>query len=196
MARELIPFLDFAYQGFADGIEQDAYPVRQLALRGGNFLLASSFSKNASLYRERVGTLSVVCGSAVEAKSVTSQLKDVIRTNYSNPPAHGALTVATILSDDTLRAEWEAEVCEMRERIQWIRENFVKRLQEQEVPFDFNHVLAQRGMFSYSGLSKEHVQKLRSERSVYILDNGRICLAAINRNNLEYVCDAIANVLF
>lgn len=191
----LIPFLDFAYQGFGAGREPDAYAVRAFANGGVACLIANSFSKSFSLYRERVGALTVVTPDESEAKRVLSQLKRVIRTNYSSPAAHGANVVATILSEPDLRRMWEGELSEMRERILHMRGLLVQGLKERDVPQDFSFITHQRGMFSYSGLTKEQVHKLRGENSLYIVDSGRICVAALNEKNLPAVCDAIANVL-
>lgn len=192
---DLIPYLDFAYQGFGAGLEPDAYAVRAFARAGLSFLVANSFSKSFSLYRERVGALTIVTADEGEAKRVLSQLKRVIRTNYSSPAAHGANVVATILADADLRGVWEKELAEMRNRIQRMRGLFVEDLKARNVRQDFGFIAHQRGMFSYSGLTKEQVHKLRGENSLYIVDSGRICVAALNDKNLPVVCDAIANVL-
>lgn len=191
----LIPFLDFAYQGFGDGIDSDAFAVRALAEAGVQFLIANSFSKSFALYRERVGALTVVTASAEESKRVLSQLKRVIRTNYSNPASHGAQIVNLILSNSEMRTHWEAEVAAMRSRIQEMRTRFVDKLREKGVEQDFSFIQRQRGMFSYSGLGPEAVARLREEFGLYIVGSGRICLAALNEQNLDYVCEAIANVL-
>ncbi len=191
----LIPFLDFAYQGFGAGLEPDAYAVRAFANGGVACLIANSFSKSFSLYRERVGALTVVTPDEGEAKRVLSQLKRVIRTNYSSPAAHGANVVATILGEPDLRRMWEGELAEMRERILQMRSLLVQGLKERDVPQDFSFVAQQRGMFSYSGLTKEQAHTLRGENSLYIVDSGRICVAALNAKNLPVVCDAIAHVL-
>ncbi len=193
--RDLIPFIDFAYQGFGRGIELDAEAVRLFARAGIPCLISSSFSKSFSLYRERVGALTLLTGSADESKRALSQLKRVIRTNYSNPASHGAQVVALVLSDPALRAQWEQELAEMRERIREMRTLFVETLREKGVERDFSFIARQNGMFSYSGLSKDVVHRLRSEYSLYIVDSGRICVAAMNRNNLPYICESIACVL-
>ena len=193
--RGLIPYVDFAYQGFGSGISEDAVAVRAFTEAGAPFLIATSFSKSFSLYRERVGALTLVTESADEAKRVTSQLKRVIRTNYSNPSSHGAQVVALILSDAELRKQWEAELTEMRERIQRMRTLFVERLAAKGVKRDFSFVKRQNGMFSYSGIALEPVRRLRSEFGIYIVDSGRICLAALNEKNVDYVTDSIAKVL-
>jgi aromatic-amino-acid transaminase len=191
----LIPFLDFAYQGFGEGIEPDAYAVRAFAQAGIPCLVASSFSKSFSLYRERVGVLTVLTSGAEESKRVLSQLKRVIRTNYSNPSSHGAQTVALVLTDPALRAQWEQELAEMRERIHRMRRLFADSLRAQGVPQDFGFIVEQKGMFSYSGLPKEIVRRLRDEWSLYIVDSGRICVAAMNEGNIGYICEAIAMAL-
>ncbi|MFA5866256.1 MAG: amino acid aminotransferase [Phycisphaerae bacterium] len=191
---DLIPFIDFAYQGFGDGIEEDAFAVRSFAAAGISCLIASSFSKSFSLYRERVGALTLLTSSAEESKRVLSQLKRVIRTNYSNPSSHGAQVAAMILSDPDLRGRWQLEVAQMRERILTMRTLFVKTLAQKGVKRDFGFITKQKGMFSYTGLSKETVQKLRSEYGIYMVDSGRICVAAMNEKNLPAVCQAIAEV--
>ena len=191
----LIPFLDFAYQGFSMGIDADAFAVRAFAEAGIPCLIANSFSKSFNLYRERVGALTIVSVSEEEAKRVRSQVKRVIRTNYSSPASHGAQLVATVLADTDLRARWEEELTEMRERIQRMRDLFVRRLREKGVEQDFSFIERQRGMFSYSGLSREAVDRLRKEYSIYIVGSGRICVAALNEKNIDYVCEAIAETL-
>jgi aromatic-amino-acid transaminase len=191
----LIPFIDFAYQGFGAGLDADAFAVRAFAEAGVPCLIANSFSKSFALYRERVGALTILTASADESKRVLSQVKRVIRTNYSSPPSHGAQLVTMILSDAELRGRWEGELAEMRERIQQMREKFVDALREKGVEQDFSFIKQQRGMFSYSGLSPEAVKRLRDEYSLYIVGSGRICLAAMNENNIGAVCEAIAEVL-
>ncbi len=193
--RAFVPFLDFAYQGFGDGIEQDAYAVRAFAEANLPFVISSSFSKSFSLYRERVGAFTLVASTADEAKRVTSQLKRVIRTNYSNPSSHGGQVVALVLSDPELRKKWEAELTEMRERIQRMRSLFVEKLSSLGVKRDFSFIRDQKGMFSYSGLELEPVRRLRSEFGIYIVDSGRICVAAMNEKNIGGICEAIAKVL-
>jgi len=193
--RGVIPFLDFAYQGLGDGLEQDAHAVRAFADAGLPFLVATSFSKSFSLYRERVGALSVVTASAEEARRLLTQIKRVIRTNYSNPPSHGAQTVALVLGDPELRALWVEELEAMRQRIQAMREGFVSGLASEGVDRDFSFIARQKGMFSFSGLTKEQVHRLRAESSLYIVDSGRICVAAMNARNLPVICRAIARVL-
>ncbi|MDZ7888624.1 MAG: amino acid aminotransferase [Pseudomonas sp.] len=193
--REHVPFLDIAYQGFGDGIEQDAAAVRLFADSGLNFLVSSSFSKSFSLYGERVGALSIVTNSKEEAGRVLSQAKRVIRTNYSNPPTHGATVVASVLNSVELRAMWEQELGEMRERIRDMRMAMVEQLAAQGAKRDFSFVARQRGMFSYSGLTAEQVERLKNEFAIYAVGTGRICVAALNRNNLDAVTRAIAQVI-
>ncbi len=190
----LTPFLDMAYQGFSVGIEEDGAVVRAFAERVGSFLVSTSFSKSFSLYGERVGALSVVCADAEEAARVLSQLKIVIRTNYSNPPTHGAALVETVLGDPELRAEWVVELGEMRDRIKAMRTKLVEGLAAAGVD-GMGYITDQVGMFSFSGLTKEQMQRLRAEYSVYGTDTGRICVAALNDDNVTYVSESIAAVL-
>jgi aromatic-amino-acid transaminase len=191
---ELVPFLDMAYQGFGAGIDQDGAVVRRFADAGGPLLVSNSFSKSFSLYGERVGALSVVASSAEEAARLLSQLKRVVRTNYSNPPLHGGKVVATVLSTPELRQLWEEELAGMRVRIREMREALVQKLKDKAPGRDFAFVREQVGMFSYSGLTKDQVAKLRAE-SIYAVDTGRICVAALNSKNIDRVVDAIAKVL-
>ncbi len=193
--RQLIPFLDIAYQGFASGIEQDGAAVRMFADSGMSFFVSSSFSKSFSLYGERVGALSIVTQSKEESARVLSQLKRVIRTNYSNPPTHGAAIVATVLNTPTLRQMWEDELAEMRERIKAMRHGLNQKLAASGVQQDFSFIEAQRGMFSYSGLTADQVAKLQEQDGIYALSTGRICVAALNTKNLDRVAQAIARVL-
>jgi aromatic-amino-acid transaminase len=190
----LIPFLDMAYQGFGAGIAEDGEVVRRFAGTAGPILVSNSFSKSFSLYGERVGALSVVAATAEEAARLLSQLKRVVRTNYSNPPTHGGKVVATVLSTPELRQLWEDELAGMRVRIKEMRDALVKKLAEKAPGSDFAFVREQVGMFSYSGLTKEQVEKLRAE-SIYAVDTGRICVAALNSKNIDRVVDAIAKVL-
>ncbi|WOQ17164.1 amino acid aminotransferase [Raineyella sp. W15-4] len=190
----LIPFLDMAYQGFSQGLEEDAQVVRRFAAAGLSFVCSTSFSKSFSLYGERDGALSVVCGDADEAKRVLSQLKPVVRTLYSNPPTHGAKIVATVLGDPELRARWEVELAEMRDRIKEMRAALVAGLQAAGVTDDVSFITDQVGMFSYSGLSKDQMVRLREEFHVYGTDKGRICVAALNPGNIDHVATAIAAV--
>lgn len=194
-ARNLLPFLDLAYQGFADGLDADAVAVRAFAKACPAVFVASSFSKSQSLYGERVGAFSVVTDSAEQASKVLSQVKRVIRTNYSNPSTHGGQAIAMVLTTPELRAQWEAELAQMRDRIKTMRKQLVDKIRAQRADFDFSYVIDQRGMFSYSGLTKEHVRRLREEYSIYALDSGRICVAALNSKNIDYVANAIAKVL-
>lgn len=193
--RGLIPFLDMAYQGFGDGIEADGKVVRRFADAGGPLFVSNSFSKSFSLYGERVGALSIVAASAEEAARVLSQLKRVVRTNYSNPPTHGGQVVATVLSTPELRQLWEEELAAMRVRIKEMRKELVEKLKAKAPGQNFDFVIQQRGMFSYSGLTKEQVGRLRDEFSIYAVDTGRICVAALNSRNIDPVVDAIAKVL-
>ena len=193
--RNLIPFLDMAYQGFADGIDPDGAAVRLFADSGLPFFVSSSFSKSFSLYGERVGALSIVTTSKDEAQRVLSQVKRVIRTNYSNPPTHGGTVVATVLNSPELRAMWEQELAEMRDRIKLMRHALVDKLAAKGVKTDFSFVKAQRGMFSYSGLNSAQVDSLRNEHGIYAVGTGRICVAALNSRNIDAVVDAIAAVL-
>ena len=194
-ARELVAFLDMAYQGFGEGIAEDGAVVQQFLASGVRFFVSTSFSKSFSLYGERVGALSVVCGDKDEAARVLSQLKIVIRTNYSNPPTFGAHVVATVLTTPALRAQWEQELSGMRERIRATRHALVARLQAAGVQGDLSYITRQKGMFSYSGLAKEQMQRLRSEFGVYGVDSGRICVAAINSRNIDAVVAALARVM-
>jgi aromatic-amino-acid transaminase len=194
-ARGLVPFLDMAYQGFGDGIAEDGAVVQQFLASGQDFFVATSFSKSFSLYGERVGALSVVCASKDEAARVLSQLKITIRTNYSNPPTHGAQVVTTVLDTPALRAQWEQELAGMRQRIKQMRQLLADKLKAAGVKQDFSFITRQRGMFSYSGLSKAQMERLRSEFGVYGVDSGRICVAALNTGNIDYVVAAIAKVL-
>ena len=193
--RDLVPFLDLAYQGFADGIDADGAVVRAFLATPGPVLLASSFSKSFSLYGERVGALSVVAVDRDEAARVLSQLKRTIRANYSSPPTHGSQIVTTVLCSPELRALWEAELATMRNRIKLMRALLVERLHERVPGADFRYMLEQRGMFSYSGLTKLQVQRLREEFGVYAVDTGRICVAALNQHNVDYAAKAISKVI-
>ena len=194
-ARGLVPFLDLAYQGFGEGIQDDGAAVRCFLAQGLSFFVSTSFSKSFSLYGERAGALSVVCASADEAARVLSQLKVVIRSNYSNPPTFGAQIVTTVLTTPALRAMWEAELAGMRQRIRATREQLVAKLRAAGVGGELDYITRQKGMFSYSGLSKDQMQRLRSEFGVYGLDSGRICVAAINSRNIDAVVAALAQVM-
>jgi len=193
-ARQLVAFLDMAYQGFGQGIAEDGAVIQQFLAAGIDFFVSTSFSKSFSLYGERVGALSVVCESAEEAGRVLSQLKIVIRTNYSNPPTHGAQVVATVLTTPALRAQWEEELAGMRVRIKKMRTALVEKLQAAGLKQDMSFITQQQGMFSYSGLGKEQMQRLRSEFGIYGVDSGRICVAALNEQNIDAVVSAIAKV--
>ena len=194
-AKQLVAFLDMAYQGFGHGIAEDGAVIGKFVAAGLNFFVSSSFSKSFSLYGERVGALSVVCGNKDEAARVLSQLKIVIRTNYSNPPTHGASVVAAVLNTPELRQQWEQELGGMRVRIKQMREKLVEGLKAAGVQRDMSFITQQIGMFSYSGLSKEQMVRLRTEFGVYGTDTGRMCVAALNSGNVEYVCQAMAQVL-
>ncbi|MBB4844911.1 aromatic-amino-acid transaminase [Paucibacter oligotrophus] len=194
-ARQLVPFLDMAYQGFGEGIAEDGAVIQQFLAAGLDFFVSTSFSKSFSLYGERVGALSVVCASAEEAGRVLSQLKIVIRTNYSNPPTHGAQVVALVLGTPALRQLWEEELAGMRLRIRAMRSALVEALKTAGVDQDLSFVTRQKGMFSYSGLNAAQMQRLRSEFGVYGVDSGRICVAALNEQNLPQVAQAMAAVM-
>ncbi|NDY91404.1 amino acid aminotransferase [Ideonella livida] len=194
-ARNLVAFLDMAYQGFGDGIAEDGAVIGQFVASGIDFFVSTSFSKSFSLYGERVGALSVVCASKEEQTKVLSQLKIVIRTNYSNPPTHGAQVVATVLTTPALRAQWEEELAGMRNRIKAMRVALVEKLKAAGVTADIGFITTQRGMFSYSGLTKPQMERLRGEFGVYGVDSGRICVAALNEKNLGYVAESIAKVM-
>lgn len=192
--QQLFPFIDMAYQGFDKGIEQDGAAVRIIAEAGiDSFVVANSYSKSFSLYGERVGALSIVAPNATEAKAVQSQIKRIIRTIYSSPSNHGAALVAGVLNSPELRTLWEAELTEMRERIHALRHGLVDRLAALGAP-EFAFINDQAGMFSYSGLSRVQVEKLRDDYGIYAVGTGRICVAALSQNNLDYVAQAVANV--
>lgn len=193
--RELIAFLDLAYQGYGDGIVEDAYAVRLLADQGLSFFVANSFSKSMSLYGERCGALSVVCPDAAQAVNVLGQMKATIRRNYSNPPLHGGQLVARVLSDPELRPMWEAEVVAMRDRIQLMRRKLHDVLAAKLPGRDFSYFLTQRGMFSYTGLTAEQCDRLKEEFGVYLVRSGRMCIAGLNTGNVEATANAIAAVL-
>jgi aspartate/tyrosine/aromatic aminotransferase len=188
-------FLDFAYQGFGESIEADRCAVVEFAAAGIDFLVASSYSKNFGLYNERTGALTIVSPTAIEAATAMSHLKATVRVIYSNPPAHGGLVVAKILSTPSLHQQWLAEVAQMRNRIKAMRSALVDGLVKRGVSGDFSYIIAQRGMFSFSGLSDEVVQWLRANKSIYVVGGGRINLAGLASTNIDYVCDAIAEAL-
>lgn len=194
-ANNLVAFLDMAYQGFGHGIAEDGAVIGKFVAAGLNIFVSTSFSKSFSLYGERVGALSVVASDKEEAARVLSQLKIVIRTNYSNPPTHGGAVVAKVLTTPALRQQWEEELGAMRVRIKAMRQKLVDGLQAAGVQQDMSFMTQQIGMFSYSGLTKEQMLRLRSEFGVYGTDTGRICVAALNSQNVGYVCQAIAKVL-
>nr|WP_315207323.1 amino acid aminotransferase [uncultured Albidiferax sp.] len=194
-ARKLTPFLDMAYQGFGYGIQEDGAVIGKFVAAGLSFFVSTSFSKSFSLYGERVGALTVLCESKEEASRVLSQLKICIRTNYSNPQIHGATVVATVLNTPALRAQWEGELGEMRVRIKAMRQKLVDGLKAAGVKQDMSFITQQIGMFSYSGLSKDQMVRLREEFGVYGTDTGRMCVAALNSKNIDYVCASIAKVV-
>ncbi|MHA7600495.1 amino acid aminotransferase [Alicycliphilus sp. T452] len=194
-AKGLVAFLDMAYQGFGHGIAEDGAVIGKFVAAGLNIFVSTSFSKSFSLYGERVGALSVVANDKDEAARVLSQLKIVIRTNYSNPPTHGGAVVAAVLNDPALRALWEKELGEMRVRIKAMRQKLVDGLKAAGVKQDMGFITTQIGMFSYSGLSKDQMVRLRNEFGVYGTDTGRMCVAALNSKNIDYVCQSIAKVV-
>jgi aromatic-amino-acid transaminase len=194
-AKDLVSFLDMAYQGFGFGIAEDGAVIAKFVAAGLDFFVSTSFSKSFSLYGERVGALSVACASKEECDRVMSQIKMVIRTNYSNPPTHGASVCATALNTPELRTMWEAELAEMRVRIKAMRQSFVEKLKAAGVKQDMSFITQQVGMFSYSGLTKDQMVRLRTEFGVYGTDTGRMCVAALNSKNIDYVCASIAKVL-
>lgn len=193
--RNLLPLIDFAYQGFANGLQEDARGLHILARHCPNLLIASSYSKNFGLYNERVGALTLVAGTPGAAETALSHIKRAVRANYSNPPAHGAAVVATVLHDGELKRLWEDEVRQMRDRINTMRHLFVETLQEKGVKRDFSFIARQRGMFSFSGLTPEQVKVLRERYSIYIVGSGRISVAGMTEDNMDYLCSAIAAVL-
>lgn len=193
--RKLIPFMDIAYQGFGDGLDEDAYAIRAMADAGVSFLVSNSFSKNLSFYGERCGGLSVVCHHADEAARVLGQLKSTVRRNYSSPPTHGGRVTAAVMTDPALYEEWQGEVREMRERIKAMRQALYQVLSTRLPGRDWSYFLTQRGMFSYTGLSAAQVDRLREEHAVYLVRSGRMCVAGLNRGNVEYVAQAMAAVL-
>ena len=194
-AQNLTAFLDMAYQGFGHGIQEDGAVIQKFVASGLSFFVSTSFSKSFSLYGERVGGLSVLCADKEETSRVLSQLKIVIRTNYSNPPTHGGAVVAAVLNNPELRALWEKELGEMRVRIKAMRQKLVDGLKAAGVQKDMSFITQQIGMFSYSGLSKDQMVRLRSEFGVYGTDTGRMCVAALNSKNIDYVCQSIAKVM-
>ncbi len=193
--RKLIPFLDIAYQGFGDSLTEDVFALQMLIDADISFFVSNSFSKNLSLYSERCGGLSVICPTAEEAERVLGQLKLTVRKNYSSPPSHGALVVTDVLTKPELRATWEAEVAEMRDRIKAMRQKLYETLTAKVPGKDFSYMIKQRGMFSYTGLTPEQVDRLREEFAVYLVRTGRMCVAGLNTSNVEYVANAMAAVL-
>jgi aromatic-amino-acid transaminase len=194
-SRALVPFLDMAYQGFGYGLAEDGAVIQKFVASGMSFFVSTSFSKSFSLYGERVGALSVLCLSKDEASRVLSQLKIVIRTNYSSPPSHGGAVVAAVLSKPDWRALWESELGGMRTRIKAMRQKLVDGLKAAGVRQDMSFITRQIGMFSYSGLSRDQMVRLRTEFGVYGTDTGRMCVAALNSKNIDYVCASIAKVM-
>lgn len=195
LARNLIPFIDMAYQGFGTGLDEDAYGVRLMAERLPEVILATSFSKNFGLYRERAGSLAIVCRSSQEADATFSQMLSVARSIYSMPPAHGAYLVDVILHDEALTHAWETELTEMRERIASLRVGLVEALNKLQEKRDFSFIAQEKGMFSFLGLTKEQVTRLKSEYSIYMTDNSRISVAGLSQEKLDYVAQAIVDVL-
>jgi len=193
-ARGLVPFLDLAYQGFGDGVDADAYAARLFAGAMAPVFLSSSFSKSLSLYGERIGAFSLVAASADEAARALSQVKRIVRTNYSSPPTYGGEIVARVLGTPDLRALWDRELGGMRDRIKAMRRALAEGVQRRSGK-DFSFVVGQRGLFSYTGLSKAQVERLRTEYSIYAIDTGRVCVAALNTGNIDTVADAIAAVI-
>lgn len=194
MERQLFPVFDFAYQGFGQDLDADAFPIRNFIRSGGEVLVCNSFSKNFGLYAERVGGITAVTDNEETRAAMQSQIKLTIRMMYSNPPLHGGAIVDTILHDGELRSVWEKELAEIRNRILSLRSDFVSAMQERLPGKDFSYINRQRGMFSYSGLTAEQVKQLREKHSIYILNSGRINVAGINSQNLGRLCDAIASV--
>jgi len=194
-AGQLLPFLDIAYQGFGQGLNEDAYAIRALAAAGVSFFVSNSFSKNLSFYGERCGGLSIVCNSAEEASRVLGQMKATVRRNYSSPPTHGGQITAAVMNDPALFAEWEAEVAEMRVRIKAMRQQLHEVLSARVPGRDFSYFITQQGMFSYTGLTAEQVDRLREEFAVYLVRSGRMCVAGLNSRNVGYVAEAMASVL-
>jgi aspartate/tyrosine/aromatic aminotransferase len=194
-AQGLLPLLDFAYLGFGSGLVDDSMALKEFARPGAELIVCSSYSKNFGLYRERVGALTVIAKDADAVKVIASQIKSTIRTNYSNPPSHGGAIVAEILKDEPLRAQWDTELAEMRERINGMRTLFTQRMNEKLPGKDFSFIEKQNGMFSYSGLTADQVDQLRDEKSIYIVRDGRINVAGISAGNVDVLTDAIAAVL-
>ncbi|CAN5467934.1 aspartate/tyrosine/aromatic aminotransferase [soil metagenome] len=193
--RHLLPLIDFAYQGFADSLQADTAGLLEMCRPASELLVSSSFSKNFGLYNERIGALTLVAANQTAAQTALSHIKQAIRANFSSPPAHGAEIVTTVLRDPALRAQWEAEVTAMRDRINTMRHLFVETLNEKGVTRDFSFIAQQRGMFSFSGLNPDQVKALREKHAVYIVGSGRISVAGMTEDNMDYLCSAIADVL-
>ncbi|MCH2179007.1 MAG: aspartate/tyrosine/aromatic aminotransferase [Mariniblastus sp.] len=196
--KKLYPIFDFAYQGFGSGLDSDAAPIRRFTESEdftGEAIVCNSFSKNFNLYGERVGGITATAKTAKTAAAMLSQIKLIIRTMYSNPPKHGGAIVERVLSDDALTKDWKTELDGLRARIQLLRERFVEMMTDQLPQADFSHIAKQRGMFSYSGISAEHVDRLKREYGIYLLRSGRVNIAGLNHNNLDYVCNAIASIM-
>ncbi len=194
-AKQLFPIFDFAYQGFGEDVEADAFPIRNFVESGGEALVCNSFSKNLGLYAERVGGVTAVTHSADSAAAMLSQIMLTIRTMYSNPPLHGGQIVSTVLNDSALRQTWQTELAEIRNRILDLRARFVAQMQQLVPDRDFQYINRQRGMFSYSGLTADQVERLRVDHAIYALSSGRINIAGINSHNIDRLCNAIASVI-
>ncbi len=195
LSKKLIPIFDFAYQGFGESVDADAFPIREYCRQANDAVICSSFSKNFNLYGERVGAITVVGPNAEDGKAVLSQAKAIIRAMYSNPPTHGAAIVNTVLNDNELKQQWLKELDAIRSRINDLRVQFVAAISQQIPDLNFSHITNQRGMFSYSGISGDVVDRLKNEHSIYLLRSGRINIAGMNSNNMDRLCDAIASVL-
>ncbi len=193
--KGLIPVFDFAYQGFGESLDDDAFPIREFVSSGFDAIVCNSFSKNFVLFAERVGGVTAICSNPDACEAMQSQLKRVIRMMYSNPPMHGGAIVAQVLQDSQLRAQWVEELAEIRNRIAQLRQNFVTAMKQRLPDLDFEYIVRQRGMFSYSGLTAEQVKRLKEDYSIYALGSGRINVAGINASNLDRLCDAIAAVM-
>ena len=194
-AQGWIPFLDFAYQGFGVSVEEDRKPIAIMLEHVRELVIASSFSKNVGLYQDRTGALTIVAADSGQASAAFSHVKTTIRVNYSNPPAHGGLVVATIMGDEGLRTQWDGELAAMRERIHSVRQQLVDGLSARGIEMDFSFITAQKGMFSFSGLSDEQVAFLRDSKGIYIVKGGRINVAGITSSNIDYLCDSLAEAL-
>jgi aspartate/tyrosine/aromatic aminotransferase len=193
--KQLLPLIDFAYQGFGNGLEQDAHAIAAVLERCDEAIVCSSFSKNFGLYGERVGALSLVAADDSTARAAQSQLKRVVRCNYSNPPRHGAAIVATVLSDEDLTRQWHQELAEMRDRIKSLRQQFVEQMKTAGAGHDFSFLLSQCGMFSFSGLNKMQVDQLKSDDGIYVVGSGRINVAGMSESKMDQLCSAVARVL-